>query len=82
MECHLFIVHSEIADNEFSSPFTCLRRVLESNGSSEMMSKSSTWVQSSISDVETLLAGLRFEKRNLLDELPGELVGDNPHRRP
>jgi len=27
-------------------------------------------VPASISDVETFLAGIRFEKRNLLDELP------------
>jgi hypothetical protein len=38
-------VHSEIADCELSSPFTCLRLVGESNGSSEMISKCSTWVR-------------------------------------
>jgi hypothetical protein len=32
------IVHNEIADCELSPPFTYLRRVVESNGSSEMMS--------------------------------------------
>ena len=42
----------------------------------------SHWLQAPISDVETCLAGLRFEKRYLLDELPGELVGDNPNRQP
>jgi hypothetical protein len=42
----------------------------------------SPWVPTSISDVEAFLAGLRIEKRNLLDELPGELVGDNLKRRP
>ena len=129
----IFIVNSEIVDYELSSPFTYLRLVVESNGSSELMFKSSTWVRlgassqkpairpvsylrrttqsfsppqgapserrssasipssnqfesswvpTSISDVETFLAGLRFEKRNLLDELPGELVGENPKRRP
>ena len=45
MGCPIFIVHNEIADNELSSPFTYLRRVVESNGSSVMMSKSSTCVR-------------------------------------
>ena len=30
----------------------------------------SPWAPTSISDVETFLSSLRFEKRNLLDELP------------
>ena len=30
----------------------------------------SPWVPTSISDVETFLAGLRFEKRKLLEQLP------------
>ena len=30
----------------------------------------SPWVPTSISDVETFLAGLHFEKRNLLNERP------------
>lgn len=42
----------------------------------------SPWPLKSISDVETFLAGLRFENRNLLDTLPSNLVGDNMKRRP
>ena len=41
----IVIVHGELVDYEFNLPFTYLRRVVESNGSSEMMSKSSTWVR-------------------------------------
>ena len=103
----IFIVHNEIADCELSSPFTYLHCVVESNGSSEMMSKCSTWIslgasekrapsqrRSSpvnsvsqlseefesplvvppINDVETFLAGLRFEKQHLLVELPSDLL--------
>ena len=109
MGCPIFIVHSEIVDYRLNSPFTYLRRVVESNGSSEMMSKSSTWVrlgasekrapsqrrsspvnsvsppskefespllEPPINDTETFLAGLRFEKRNLLAELPSDLLED------
>jgi len=129
-ECPIFIVRSERADCELSSPFTYLCRVVESNGSSEMMSKCSTWIslgacrkngtswsrsylrengsqhslkaassaatrsspENSVSspskefesplvvppinDIETFLAGLRFEKRNLLAELPSDLLED------
>ena len=91
-----------------NSPFAYLYRPAKSNGSSEMMSKSSTWVRLGASekrapserrsspvdsasspskefesplveppiiDIEAFLAGLRFEKRKLLDELPGDLLG-------
>ncbi len=46
-------------------------RYSASNFSSEEFE--SSWVPAFISDVETFLAGLRFEKRNLLDELPLDL---------
>ena len=82
---------------------------MESNSSSEMMSRSSTWVRLGasekrapserrsspvnsvsppskefeaplvvppINDVETFLAGLGFEKRYLLAELPTDLLDD------
>jgi hypothetical protein len=44
------------------------RRSSASNSPSEEFE--SPWAPTSISDVGTFLAGLRFEKRNLLDELP------------
>ena len=38
MGCPIFIVHREISDYELNSPFTYIRLIVESNGSSEMMS--------------------------------------------
>ena len=96
------------AYQEPNRPFAYLYRPAKSDGSSEMMSKCSTWVRlgasekrapskrrsspvksvsspetefesplvvPSINDIEAFLAGLRFEKRNLLDELPSDLMG-------
>jgi hypothetical protein len=74
----MFIVHNERANCQLSSPFTYFRRVVESNGSSEMMSVSSTWVRLGASEsekplelpIERFFASIRFEHREKLAELP------------
>jgi hypothetical protein len=106
-ECPIVNVRGEIVSYELPPPFTYLREVVESNGSSEMISKCSTWIRLGahtprapsvrrsspvnsaspplkefksplvvppINDIEAFLAGLGFEKRNLLAELPDDLL--------
>jgi hypothetical protein len=65
-------------DYEYKLRFTYLRRVVKSNGSSEMMSVSSTWVRLGASEsekplelpIERFFASIRFENREKLAELP------------